>query len=116
VEPAAIAFISALTSIMVAIGGAYVARRKGLPAINAEIESRNGELIKLLEGQLAALRVDIKDSQDDFTQCKAKLTRALDENHELSRRLSLAESDLVTLYRERGRRPPSRTQPPRENR
>jgi septal ring factor EnvC (AmiA/AmiB activator) len=114
VEPVIITAISALTSVLVAVVGAWVARRKGLPGINAEIETRNAELIRLLEGQLAALRAELQDGQADFNECKAKLSRALDDNAEMSRRLSLAEGDLLWLYRQTGRRPPQRLQRPKD--
>ncbi len=111
-EPIIVAVVSALTSIVVALAGAWVARRKGLPAINAEIETRNGELIRLLEGQVSALRSDLTDSTNDFASCKAKLTRALEENDMLTRRVSAAEGDLLSLYRQTGKRPPQRLSTP----
>jgi flagellar motility protein MotE (MotC chaperone) len=108
VEPAIAALVSALTSVLVALVGAYVARKKGLPAINAEIEVRNAELITTLKDQVAALRSDLDDGNRDFAQCKEKLEEALKENRSLRRRVTLAEADLVDLYRQQGRQPPRR--------
>lgn len=107
-EPAVVGLISALTSILVALVGAYVARRKGLPTINAEIEVRNAELIVTLKDQVAALRLDLDDARRDTAEAQDKLKRAVAENEDLKRRVSLAEGDLLTLYRETGRRPPPR--------
>lgn len=99
-EPAIVAVISALTSIMVALVGAWVARRKGLPAINAEIEQRNADLIKLLQGSVSELERKLDDSQEEFSSCRAKLSQALSENSDLKERVSLAEGDLVKVNRE----------------
>lgn len=107
-DAAAAAVISALTSIGVALVGVWVARKKGLPLINAEIESRNGELIDLLKDQVDALEGKLEAQGADFAQCKGKLTRALEENVDLRSRVTLAEGDLVRLYRETGTRPPAR--------
>jgi hypothetical protein len=103
--------VSAATSVVVALVGVWVARKKGLPGINAEIESRNGALIKVLEGTVNAL-------QGEFDKCRGNLDRALRENDGLRRRVDLAEGDLLALYRERGMRPPrrlSQTEPTRDD-
>lgn len=114
VQAAIVATISAATSIAVALVGAWVAKRKGLPAINQEIESRNGALIRALRGQVEGVQAELADAQADFAQCKVRLERALDENAELRRRVSLAEGDLLALYRQAGTRPPPHLRRPEE--
>jgi hypothetical protein len=96
-----VASISAGVSIVVALVGAWVAKKKGLPAINAEIESRNKALIDTLREQVDAMSLD-------YAGCRAKLTEALTENKLLRGRIARAENALADLYREVGKVPPPR--------
>jgi hypothetical protein len=108
-----------LSPLLVAIGAVIVsviggtisialARRKGMPAINAEIEDRNRDLITTMRSQIEAQNSRINGLSNDFDACKARLGQTMLDNERLTRNLMLTEGELLDLYRKTGVRPPPR--------
>ena len=99
--PWLITLISAGTSIAVAMVGLFVARSKGLPSINAEIETRKDALIDTLQDELTQVRADM-------TGCKARLLEAERELNGAKRDLRSTQWELLELYRRTGTPVPKR--------
>ena len=100
-----------LSVLITAIGGAitiYVARKKGLPSINREVEERMGKLIDTLKDQLDASNARFDELEEKFIACKGQLDESQRNEERYIRRLRLAEADLLELYRLQGKRPPRR--------
>lgn len=98
-DPWITALIGAGASIAVAIVGLLVARAKGLPAINAEIEARQTVLKQALEGQLTSLRAEFDTCRTSLTEMKRVNRELREENRELRRDLRSTEWELLSLYR-----------------
>lgn len=68
-----VAAISAGISIAVALVGAYVAQRKGLPQINAEIEDRMQQLVSTLRSELDAKVGQLEDCAKELKVTKSRV-------------------------------------------
>ena len=96
--PVLVPVVGVLATAITGLITVYVARKKGLPDLNREIESRMGVLVKTLQDQLDAAQEQYKELASDFNDCKSNLEEALTDNKRLYRRLRLAEGDLRDLY------------------
>lgn len=93
-DPLVTVIVSAAASITVALVGAFVARHKGLPGINAEIEQRMQQLVDTLQDQLDAMKVD-------FENCRAKLQESMVSERQMERRLERLQLRIEELEDER---------------
>lgn len=98
-EPLAVAVLAAIPSVAVSLVGLWVARRKGLPAINAEIEARQLVLVDTLQDQLEAMRTDMGTCKGELSATKTELTST-------KRDLRATQLELLELYRRTGQVPP----------
>ena len=107
-EPLLLAAGTAIVSIISAVVSLWVARKKGLPAINKEIEARTDQLIGTLRDQVNALT-------QEYNACKIRLDQAIKDNEALKaenrtqrRQLREVEADLLELFRNQGLPAPRR--------
>lgn len=98
-EAIVIALIGSGASIAVAVATALILRRRGLPAINDEIEKRTQTLIQTMKDQVKQQADQIVDLGKAFDACKKHLEAALTENVDLRRDLNLTQIELLDLYR-----------------
>lgn len=106
--PLIVPTIGVIATAITGIITIYVARKKGLPDINREIESRMVILNRTLDEQLETANNKIDSLMEDFHACKTDLTEALNDNKRLYRRLRFAEGDLRDLYKGQGQKIPER--------
>lgn len=90
---------------LVAFIGAYFSRRWNLPGLGREVQSQQAVLIDALQDRIAELE---RGRKDDAARI-AELEVCQEELASVTRRLRLAESDLLELYRQKGQTPPSKT-------
>lgn len=97
----AVAVISSGSAIVVGLVGAWVAKRKGLPGINAEIEQRMQQLVDTLRSELTERTNDLAAKVSELQACRTEL-------FSVKRDLRNTEFELLSLYRSTGQKPPSR--------
>lgn len=107
-EPVVVAVISALSSVAVALVGLWVARKKGLPGINAEIEQRMQQLVDTLRADVEAKNGELTGKVRELESCRSELAGMRSELRETKRDLRDTQFELLSLYRSTGRRPPDR--------